>query len=224
MNNTIVGFCLFLTGAASLKGVTVTNFSDLVSVIGTGSHSAGLVIDFNDGSVSESFAWGYRWDGVASGEDMLAAIVAADPNLTVDSASFVTSLSYFDGTTMHSGLSDFGAGAISWGYYLSGGFAGDDTPGPGGTPNSILGGGVSLPTSWTLSPTGSSLVSFGESGRILTDGSWDSWSFGAFDPSTFGHLTSPGPESPMAAAAVPEPSALLLVLSAALGGTIRRKR
>jgi hypothetical protein len=121
----------------------------------------------------------------------------------------------------HTGESDFGPASLSWGYYLAGGFAGDDMDGPGGTPTSIMGGGTALPSMWTGSPTGPADFAFGEPGRILEDGSWDAWSFGMYDEN-FNHQNRPGPEAPEAAA-IPEPaSASLLVI--AMGFLVRRRR
>ena len=60
----------------------VSSMDDLLFTVGNGANHAALVIDFNDGTTTESFAWGYRWDGVASGADMFLAIVAADSNLS----------------------------------------------------------------------------------------------------------------------------------------------
>lgn len=60
------------------------NFSpDSISQwIGNGSQQALLVIDFNDGSASECYAWGFRFDGNASAQSMIEAIAAADPNIS----------------------------------------------------------------------------------------------------------------------------------------------
>lgn len=49
--------------------------------VGTGNQHALLVIDFNDGSTSECYAWGYRFDGTANAQMMIEAIVATDPNI-----------------------------------------------------------------------------------------------------------------------------------------------
>jgi hypothetical protein len=49
--------------------------------VGTGSQHALLVIDFNDGSSSECYAWGYRFDGNANAQTMIEAIAASDPNI-----------------------------------------------------------------------------------------------------------------------------------------------
>lgn len=227
MKNKLAASCaaLVVGAATSASGALVLNSSDLDFVVGTGSNLSVLVIDFQDGFAEKSFAWGYRWDGSASGQDLLAAILGADESLVINSTSFPTEVSYFDGVNSHSAVSDFGAGAVSWGYYVAGGFAGDSIPNNSAvdTPTSILGGGTSLPPVYAISPTGASGVSFGDSGRLLADGSWDAWSFGSFNPSTFAHETAPG-SAVFAAATVPEPSGVVLVSLAAIGGITRRKR
>lgn len=58
-------------------------FADVTTWIGSGADSSVLVIDFNDSSAIESYAWGFLYDGSTTGEDMLNAIVAADPSLAI---------------------------------------------------------------------------------------------------------------------------------------------
>ncbi|MGL4331431.1 MAG: hypothetical protein ACRCSR_01270 [Bacteroidales bacterium] len=48
---------------------------------GTGQKRAALVIQWNDEKNPDALVWGYKWDGEATGADMLQAIVAADPRL-----------------------------------------------------------------------------------------------------------------------------------------------
>ncbi len=57
--------------------------SDVVYWVGTGQDTALLMIDFHDGSVTSSYAWGYLFDGSATGESMLNAVAASDPALAV---------------------------------------------------------------------------------------------------------------------------------------------
>lgn len=64
---------------ASLHAQVVSGFSDLEFTIGTGAQQAGIVIDFRDGS--EPLAWGYRWDGALTGQDLVRAVTQADPRL-----------------------------------------------------------------------------------------------------------------------------------------------
>ena len=70
-------------------------FNDIAFWVGTGSNQAMLVLDFNDSSATECYAWGYRFDGTKTGEEMLNDIAAADTALTVDIAGgFLNSISY----------------------------------------------------------------------------------------------------------------------------------
>ncbi|MGL5787222.1 MAG: DUF5074 domain-containing protein [Bacteroidales bacterium] len=54
---------------------------DIQNWTGTGSKRAALVIQWNDEKNPDALVWGYKWDGEATGADMLTAIVTADPNL-----------------------------------------------------------------------------------------------------------------------------------------------
>ncbi len=203
---------------SSMAGIT--GMADINYWIGSGANSAAMVIDFHDGETTESFAWGYRWNGTASGADMLIAIASADVNLSInhfgdgDSGFYLTSVNYFDGIASHSEVNgNFGsypADYDSWGFYLSGGFAGEDA---GGDPAAIAGGGSALPGAWTSSPTGAGLDSYGTSGRILEDGAWDAWSFGLNNES-YVHTVSPGTDI---TAAVPEPASALLIMLGSFG-------
>ena len=63
-------------------GAAPFSFDDLQFWIGAGTNRAALVIDWSDTSTTPpALAWGYRWDGTASGRDMLTAVIAADPRL-----------------------------------------------------------------------------------------------------------------------------------------------
>lgn len=175
--------------AVSVHASPLTGFSDITNWIGTGSNQAALIIDFNDGSSQESFAWGYRWDGTATGENMIRAIAAADSNLDLTapgtgSGFFISSITYHDSAQIHT--SDNGAnggtGDEWWTYYTADGSS-------------------SLPSSWT-SP------GFGAGDRTLASNSWDAWS-ATVDQSWPG--SEPG--SPQNASAVPEPSAALLLIA-----------
>lgn len=57
--------------------------ADVVYWVGTGQDTALLMIDFHDGSTTSSYAWGYLFDGSATGESMLNAVTASDPALAV---------------------------------------------------------------------------------------------------------------------------------------------
>lgn len=175
------------------------DFSNIVNWTGTGANQAALVIDFHDGQANQSFAWGYRWDGTATGEDMVNAIVASDPLLsdTITSYSFgdaIDSITY-DGTS-------FGLGA-----HTAGGFNG----GTNGFWAYYLGSGSSLPT-WTSSGAG-----FGA--ETLTTSDWNGWSWAA-------DFNMVPPSDPVTAApqAAPEPAELIPFAAAGLGLILRRRR
>ena len=60
----------------------VTTFDDIMYWSGTGTHRAACVIDWNGAhSPEDALVWGYRFEGAATGEAMLRAIVADDRRL-----------------------------------------------------------------------------------------------------------------------------------------------
>lgn len=205
----VVALTLALSGANA--NAIVTSLSDITFWVGSGNNTAGLVVDFHDGSARQSFAWGYRWDGTASGADMILAITTADPGLSMvafgtgASDFFLTEISFLDGMDLHTQTSGsfatYPADYSSWGYYIAGGSAG----GAG-----VSGGGLALPTTWTSSPTAASLMGFGSPGRELANNSWDAWSFGLNSPS-YEHTVPPGST---VFAAVPEPRVTTLIVLA----------
>ena len=75
---TIVAVFGFIGIASNVRAVT---FSDIQDWIGTGSNEAGFEIDWYDGTTDYALCWGYRWNGTATGEQMLDAIVPSDPRL-----------------------------------------------------------------------------------------------------------------------------------------------
>lgn len=210
----IIGFAIFSVSIAGVMRAQtlVGSFDDISYWIGAGSNRAAMVMDWNDGTAQQSFAWGYRWNGVASGADMLFAIAAADTALSFTNGGtqfsnfFLRSATYFDGTTTHSGVTPPSFSEY-WAYFGVGGTAGGtfspDTFDP------VAGGGNLLPTrsGWVSLPAGGSFNSFGAPGRLLADGSWDAWVFGEFD-------TLPGST---VFAAVPEPGAVVLLVIVGVG-------
>jgi hypothetical protein len=73
---------LLFSVTAAADGATVSSMGDVQFWVGSGANQAALVIDWNDGKSPESLAWGFRWDGSATGQTMLDAIKSADPRLT----------------------------------------------------------------------------------------------------------------------------------------------
>lgn len=131
-----------------------------------GLNEATIVVDFG----FESYAFGYRWDGVASGWDAMNAlnnVVIAD-KLDVASTNYgamgelIEDIAYLDAQKFDYG--DFAF--VGWGYYDS----------PDGE-------------NWSVNPGSSSF-------RELTDGSWDSWVWSEFSFDTFSPIRQPG-EAPV---------------------------
>lgn len=68
--------------AVTLQGpLTAASLDDIQLWAGTGTQRAALVIEWPDGPEPRSLLWGFRWDGPATGLDMLQAVVQADPFL-----------------------------------------------------------------------------------------------------------------------------------------------
>jgi len=90
----LVAFCTL----AHTQAAPVTDFSDL-NFWGSGSNQSGLIINWDDGSTSESMAWGFNWSGPATMADMIQSLAAEDSRL----------FARLDSTTAF-GLSLFGLG------------------------------------------------------------------------------------------------------------------
>jgi hypothetical protein len=179
---------IIISGVCASSVLGQVSLSDLPAVAGSGPHSAGLVIDFNNGAQPDSFVWKYAFEeGLVSGAEMLIAVASVDPNLSVTYSGdgsdgfFLNSIRYeYDGLLFETANN---YPTSSWGYYISGGEA-------GGLEIVNANGGL-FPSDWAASMVGASETSFGGLGRILQDGAWDYWSLGAYDTSTFAHLGTP---------------------------------
>lgn len=165
----------------------VASLDDIAFWVGSGPNRAALAIDFlgNDSSDS-ALTWGYRWDGSATGEDMLLDILAADPRLFAKLSApsglgrSVYGLGYDGNDDGQFALSDnttFDADGI----FISGpadGATSVDAADPyaeGWLLNGFWHYGVAEANpwqgaGWTASPNG-------PTSRLLTDGAWDSWAF-----------------------------------------------
>ncbi len=70
-------------------------FADVEIWAGSGPDSTVLVVDFQDGTGTSSFAWGFLHEAGATGEDLLSAIAAADPSFApVVNGGFLSDLTY----------------------------------------------------------------------------------------------------------------------------------
>ncbi len=180
--------------------------SDIQFFIGSGSNEAYFVVDWNNSLTPRTLAWGYRWNGTKTGEDMLRDIDASDIwlehsgilfafgyalygmgyDLQQDMSGFVVGSTPLEGGYANNPLNHYreGFGFTSgfWSYWT------DNGANPYGT------------GSWVLSPVGMS-------DRILVNGGWDGWSFST-DVATF---TSTPPGTPVAAP-IPEPGTVFLIV------------
>lgn len=78
--------------------------------VGSGPDSTLLVIDFLDGNTPSSYAWGFLHSGPVTAEQMLQAVDAADPQLSIAmAAGFLNDISYLN----HYGIG--GTGGLYWG-------------------------------------------------------------------------------------------------------------
>ena len=66
---------------SQLRADASFTFDDIQYWVGNGSNKAALVIEWHDGNRPDAMVWGYRWDGEATGHDMIVAIAKADPKL-----------------------------------------------------------------------------------------------------------------------------------------------
>lgn len=199
-----MNYKLSLTAILSLAAPVAFSFgfSDIQFWAGTGANSSALVVDWNDGKAAESLAWGFNWDGSATGIDLLNAIDAADARLSIEIISFsfgdaVRGFAYdadLDG--LYTGANDHFAAGFGlpgegfWAYHLGGPTATDPT--------------------WTGSGVGAS-------DRDLVNQSWDGWTWTPEGAS----IASPGTPT---AAPVPEPATLAVLGLGALSLLRRRKR
>ena len=68
---------------SQLRADASFSFDDIQFWVGSGSKKAALVIEWHDNNSPDAMVWGYRWDGEASGHDMIVAIAKADPRLVL---------------------------------------------------------------------------------------------------------------------------------------------
>jgi hypothetical protein len=162
------------------------SFDDIRFWAGTGANRAAVAIDWHENQAEPpALAWGYRWDGTAYGNDMLMAVVAADPRLFAKlggsrgNPNAVYGIGYdangdgqfaIDDDTVFdaegfafTGPADLAQTSDPADYYAEGWFIGFWHYGV--APANPFNG-----ASW-------SDTAVGMAARELTDGSWDSWTF-----------------------------------------------
>ena len=161
--------------------------------VGAGANRTALVVQWNDGLTPVSVAWGYRWDGTATGLDMLRSIAGStrveDPagepvgaasgadgrlNLGLVEYSFglsVLSLEYSPSAGATRTKSAWYSGY--WQYLIRGGnFEYYDWATEGMALYDEAGSNSYESGAWTSSPIGAG-------DRPLIDGAWDAYAFAA---------------------------------------------
>lgn len=189
------------------------SLDDIQLWAGSGNNRAAVVIDWNSGSNPESFVWGYRWDGTASGIDMIQAVVAADPRLHAHFSDFSFGRSLLgigydlnnDGAFTVDPALSFDSSGLAIG---SGSANANDARTATDSADLYREGWNSGFWAYYLKSDGSedwSSALTGSADRTLLDGAWDGYSFAAA-------FNSSVPDSPVVAA-IPEPAPLSLLLA-----------
>ncbi len=216
--------CAFTQFTQFARATTISSFDDIIYWVGSGTNSAALVVDWNDGKSPGSLAWGYRWNGSATGFDMISAVLASDPRFEGEFI-FETAIFGFgydldgDGGTFNfiepggsaSDVDDhFQVGwTINgyWSYWIHGGEFVYDLYDPNPPYNFIGTGTYSVPgtpqysnVNWFFSPVGAA-------DRELINGAWDGWRFAP-------NFVAQSPSQPVAA--IPEPSTWVFLVAGGL--------
>ena len=178
--------CVFATRFASAASGSTFSFDDIRYWVGSGANRAAMVIDWGENAADPpALVWGYRWDGQATGADMLSDVLAADDRLfaklggSLANPTAVYGLGYDadddgtftldDGTTFNAagiaitGAADLAIATDAGDFYAEGWYTGFWHYGSASS-NPFDG------DSWADAPKGIA-------GRDLTDGGWDSWTF-----------------------------------------------
>lgn len=183
-----------------LQGKTIQNklaptadfkFSDIKHWVGKGANQAALVIQWNDSKTPEAMVWGFKWDGNATGVDMINAIAKAD--------SRFYALSYYSGPNL--GVAVGGLGYDIDGKGAKGLYKDNNTNNPYYPQNGIITtntynfddytpidvtdhwqSGWMSKGFWSYYTRSSADANFsfsdvGASTRQLANGAWDLWSF-----------------------------------------------
>ena len=185
-------------GVAKSVSSTV-DFSKINFWVGTGSNESALVISWGDGKGGDkNLVWGYRWNDAATGADMLMAVAAADPRFYLLMNSGTQYGSAFGGygfdlngngdiqLVTGNGTFDLTDGAYDCGNYTFDDFSSND-------PEDHWAAGW-YKGYWSYNVAEKSNPEFeyssvGASGRELSDGSVDGWSFMSFSGGASGDLS-----------------------------------
>lgn len=165
-------------------------FDDIIYWVGTGSNKAAFVVQWNDGKNPDALVWGFKWDGNATGEDMIRAIAKADKRFY--------SLMYYTGPGLGTAIGGIGFdldgtgtiglykdnnttyplypldGVVSTSEYNFDNYTAIDNKDHWGS-----GWYTGYWSYWVKDPTDTDFgySNWGASSRALQNGSWDVWNF-----------------------------------------------
>ncbi|MCC9074442.1 DUF5074 domain-containing protein [Flavobacterium sp. F-65] len=170
---------------------TTTDFDAIKYWVGTGANKAALVIQWNDGKNSDALVWGYRWDGTATGVDMVKAIAKADHRFYA--------LQYYSGPDLGTAIGGLGFdlnGTNTIGLYKDGNVIYPHYPENGivNTSGYDFDSYTAIDAAdhwqsgwasngywsyWVKNPadTDFDYSSLGATSRVLENGSWDAWTY-----------------------------------------------
>lgn len=168
----------------------VTDFSAIQYWVGTGTNKAAFVVQWNDSKNPDALVWGFRWNGTATGEDMLKAIAQADHrffSLLYQGTSFGTAVGGlgFDLNGQGTNALYKNANATYPLYPVNGiinttAYDFDSyTAADAASDHWQSGWTTGYWSYWVKNPTDTDFAysSLGASNRVLENGSWDVWNF-----------------------------------------------
>lgn len=187
LRNDIPGTAQSQLRAAAAPSIS---FSDIKYWVGTGTNEAAFVVQWNDSKNPDALVWGFRWNGTATGTDMIKAIAKEDQRL-------FTLL--YQGTPQGTAVGGFGFDLD--GQNLPGLYYNGNTSAPLLPVNGIVNttaynfdGYTAIDTNdhwqsgwatkgywsyWIKNPANANFgySGVGASSRVLQNGSWDVWNF-----------------------------------------------
>jgi hypothetical protein len=202
-----------LLAFASAASAHAFGFGDIEYWFGNGANEAGLVVQWDTTDAPQALAWGVRFDGALTADAVFDAVLG-DPRL----------FAFQDGSgagrvVYGIGYDTDGGGVAGSGYTLQGPLPDDAVA---NDPTDKWKAGWFVNGYWSLweahgpQAAGFAPASVGVGSLVVGDDDWVLW---AFAPAANGWTTEPPTD--IAAAPVPEPSALLAM---AAGAALLRKR
>jgi len=111
-----LGIALAMGSASARAEFT---FDDIEYWVGTGSHKACLVVDWNDSKAPEALAWGFRWDGSVTRAGMVKAVAGTTYEGAMESPTIDTTYYGADPRlTLRVSQSFYGTSLFAAGYDL----------------------------------------------------------------------------------------------------------